>query len=159
MRNGFTRWMIRNDLERVIEIEKSSFEYPWTRQDFVLALGNRNCCGNVYEIGDEVVGYMIYVLENKALQLINLAVEEKYRRNGIGGEMIAKLVGKLPYQKRERIIAEVRESNLEAQCFLRSMDFRAIAILPKWYEETDETAYGFEYICKVGSKQLTKNGV
>ena len=41
------RWMIRRDMPGVLEIEKLSFEYPWTEEDFIRCLRRRNCIGMV----------------------------------------------------------------------------------------------------------------
>ena len=56
---------------------------------------------------------------------LNFAVHEDFRRRGVGGQMIGKLIGKLSHQRRSRIMLEVRETNLPAQLFFRTLGFRA----------------------------------
>jgi ribosomal-protein-alanine N-acetyltransferase len=55
--------------------------------------------------------------------------------------MIQKLVGKLSNERRNRILLEVRETNLEAQLFFKQLGFRAISVLRDYYEDTTEDAY------------------
>ena len=55
--------------------------------------------------------------------------------------MVAKLVGKLSAQRRNRITLEVRETNLPAQLFFRQCGFRAVSVLREFYEDTPEDAY------------------
>ena len=53
--------------------------------------------------------------------------------------------GKLSNQRRTRIVLEVRETNLAAQVFFRSMGFRAVSVLRDFYDDTTEDAYLMQY--------------
>jgi len=139
------RWMIRRDMPEIIEIEDLSFEYPWSEEDFVRCLRQRNCIGMVAEYGDRVVGFMIYELHKTRLHILNFAVHVDYRCNRVGMQMANKLVAKLSNQRRTRILLEVRERNLAAQVFFRSLGFRAISVLRDFYDDTVEDAYLMEY--------------
>src|SRR5436190_2514550 len=121
------RWMIRRDMPEVLAIENDSFEFPWCENDFLRCLRQRNCIGMVAEHDDRVVGFMIYELHKARLHVLNFAVGSRSRRLGIGTQMIEKLVGKLSLQRRNRILLEVRETNLAAQLFFRSSGFRAVS--------------------------------
>jgi ribosomal-protein-alanine N-acetyltransferase len=135
------RWMIRRDMPEVLDIESRSFEFPWTEEDFIRCLRQRNCIGMVAEYDERVVGFMIYELHKNRLHILNFAVRPEFRRRGVGGQMTSKLVSKLSQQRRNRIQLEVRETNLEAQLFFRHMGFRAISVLRDFYEDTVEDAY------------------
>ncbi len=54
------RWMIRRDMQEVLQTEQESFHVPWTEDDFLHCLRQRNCIGMVAESGDQVVGHVIY---------------------------------------------------------------------------------------------------
>lgn len=139
------RWMIRRDMLEVLKIETHSFEFPWTEEDFVNCLRQRNCIGMVAEHDDQVVGFMIYELHQERLHVLNFAVAKDFQRCNVGTTMVQKLVSKLSPQRRSRIMLEVRESNLPAQLFFRNMDFRAVSVLHNFYEDTVEDAYLMEY--------------
>jgi ribosomal-protein-alanine N-acetyltransferase len=117
--------MIRRDMPMVLAIEEASFEFPWSEEDFLLCLRQRNCIGMVAELNDEVVGYMVYELHKHRLHLLNFAVSPSCRRIGIGRAMI--------------------ETNLAAQLFFRSIGFRAEKVLSGFYEDSDDDAYVFTY--------------
>jgi ribosomal-protein-alanine N-acetyltransferase len=138
------RWMIRRDMPEILEIENSSFEFPWSDDDFIRCLRQRNCIGMVAECDDRVVGFMIYELHKTRLHVLNLAVHPDFRRRGIGTQMAEKLISKLSHDRRNRILLEVRETNLTAQLFFRSANFRAISVLRDFYEDTVEDAYLME---------------
>ncbi len=139
------RWMIRRDMPEIIDVESKSFEFPWSEEDFVRCLRQRNCIGMVAEHGDRVVGFMIYELHRTRLHILNFAVHPDHRKSSIGLQMVNKLVGKLSHQRRSRILLEVRERNLTAQVFFRALGFRAISVLRDFYEDTIEDAYLMEY--------------
>ncbi|MCO6459409.1 MAG: ribosomal protein S18-alanine N-acetyltransferase [Pirellulaceae bacterium] len=133
--------MIRRDMAEVLETESRSFEFPWTEEDFIRCLRQRNCIGMVAEYDERVVGFMIYELHKSRLHILNFAVRPELRRRGVGSQMVSKLISKLSHQRRNQIQLEVRETNLEAQLFFRRMGFRAISVLRDFYEDTVEDAY------------------
>jgi ribosomal-protein-alanine N-acetyltransferase len=137
--------MIRRDMSEVLEIEQQSFEFPWSEEDFIRCLRQRNCIGMVAEYEERVVGFMIYELHKSRLHILNFAVASDCRRHGIGRQMTEKLVGKLSAQRRNRIMLEVRETNLNAQLFFRNVGFRAISVLRDFYDDTTEDAYLMQY--------------
>ena len=139
------RWMIRRDMPEVLEIEQQSFEFPWSDEDFIRCLRQRNCIGMVAEYDERVVGFMIYELHRNRLHVLNFAVRAEFRRRGVGQQMMQKLVSKLSHQRRSRIMLEVRETNLEAQLFFRKLGFRAISLLRAYYDDTPEDAYLMQY--------------
>lgn len=139
------RWMIRRDMPEVLSIEKHSFEFPWSEEDFIRCLRQRNCIGMVAEHEEQVVGFMIYELNRNQLHVLNFAVRPDCRRRGIGVQMVDKLIGKLSQQRRTRIALEVRETNLAAQLFFRNAGFKAISVLRDYYDDTTESAYVMNY--------------
>ena len=142
------RWMIRRDMAEVLDIEQASFEFPWSEEDFVRCLRQRNCIGMVAEYGERIVGFMIYELHKNRLHILNFSVAPWARRQGVGTQMLDKLVGKLSSQRRTRITLEVRETNLAAQLFFKSGGFRAVSVLRDFYDDSTEDAYVMQYYCR-----------
>jgi ribosomal-protein-alanine N-acetyltransferase len=140
------RWMIRRDMPEVLAIEQEAFEFPWSDEDFTRCLRQRNCIGMVAEVGDSVVAFMIYELHRTRLHVLNFAVRRSHRRLGIGTQMMGKLFAKLSVERRDRILLEVRERNLPAQVFLRSLGYRAITVLKDFYEDSTEDAYLMQFL-------------
>jgi len=140
------RWMIRRDMPEVLAIEHASFEYPWCEEEFLRVLRQRNCIGMVAEYGERVVGFMIYELHKAKLQVLNFAVAPEFRRQGVGRQMMVKLVGKLSSHRRTRIVLHVRETALFAQMFYKVQGFRATEIAREYYEDTGEDAYLMQYL-------------
>jgi ribosomal-protein-alanine N-acetyltransferase len=137
--------MIRRDMPEVLQTEQESFEYSWTEEDFLRCLRQRNCIGMVAEQGERVVGFMIYELHKAKLHILNFATHPQWRRVGVGGQMVAKLISKLSSHRRTRITLEVRETNLPAQLFFRNQGFKAMRVLRAFYEDSGEDAFLMQY--------------
>lgn len=135
------RWLIQRDMEDVLRIEQQSFEHPWTEEDFLCCLRQRNCIGMVAEYDHEIVGFMIYELHKSRLCVLRFAVRPDVRRRSIGSQMILRLVDKLSQQRCNEILLEVRERNLDGQLFFKHQGFRAVTVLRAHYDDTAEDAY------------------
>ena len=139
------RWTIRSDMPKVLEIERLSFPNPYTEQEFIQLLKQRDFIGQVAEIDKTVVGFVIYQLAKGVLRIVDIAVHSDYRHQGIGTQIIDKMKSKLQIGRRSLMTADVRETNLAAQLFFRSQGLKALAILENTYTDTDEDAYVMAY--------------
>jgi ribosomal-protein-alanine N-acetyltransferase len=137
--------MIRRDMQEVLDIENDSFEFPWAEDDFIRCLRQRNCIGMVADFEDRIGGFMVYELHKTRLHLLNVAVAKPFRRRGLGSRMVQKLMGKLSDDRRNRILLEVRETNLDAQLFFRKLGFRAVSVLRSFYDDSPEDAYLMQF--------------
>lgn len=150
------RWMIKRDMPTVLAIEAEAFEFPWCEMSFIRAMRQRNCIGMVIEDlrASEVRGFMIYELHKNRLHILNIAVDAAHRGRGYGRWMVQRLTNKLSHERRNRIMTEVRETNVDAQLFFRAMNFRAISVLKDFYDDTNEDAYLFQYRHKPTEEEI-----
>ncbi len=148
------RWMIRRDMPEVLDVEQDGFEFPWSEDDFIRCLRQRNCIGMVAEHDERVLGFMIYELHKTRLHVLNFAVAKSMRRRGIGTQMVEKLAAKLSPQRRTRILLEVRETNLAAQLFFRRQGYRAVSVLRDFYEDTTEDAYMMQFRYQAAPQEI-----
>lgn len=139
--NVHIRWMIRRDMPEVLQIEQDNFDPAWTEADFLERLRERNCIGMIAEHGDMIMAFMTYELHKSKLHLTNFAVHAGFHRCSIGKQLITKLIDKLSPDRRTRITCEVRETNLNAQLFLKAMGFRAVRVIKNFFEDFNEDAY------------------
>lgn len=141
------RWMVARDMSQVMEIERASFDHPWTASDFHDFLGRRHKIGMVAKVGNRIAGFGTYELNSDHIRLTSIAVDPLIRRQGVGESMISHLKRKLSTRSRTSIIAETRETNIAAQLFLRDQGFFAERILRKFYQTSEghEDAYQMIY--------------
>lgn len=149
------RWLIRRDMPEVLAMENECFEEtPWSEEDFLTCLRQRNCIGLVAEHDGQIRGYMIYELHKNRLNVLNFAVGKANQRQGVGKQLIERLISKLSDQRRRLIELALCERNLDGQLFFKAMGFSAISVEQGYYEETDQDAYIFNYDISVGSSVL-----
>lgn len=139
------RWTVRSDMPEVLAIERASFERPWSEEQYLTALRNRDQIGMVAESGERIIGSMLYGLSKTSIEVLNLAVHPDHRHRYVGAQMIEKLKGKLNPARRTRLIVRVRETSLPAHLFLKASGFRAEAVQREAYGDTGEAAYRFEF--------------
>lgn len=142
--NLHIRWMIRRDMAQVLDIENQSFPLPWSEDTFLKWLRQRNCIGMVAERDERIFGYMMYEFRKTYLHLHNIAAAPQ--RHGVGTALVNKLKAKM--SSRNRLTADVRETNLDAQLFFKAMGFEAVKVIHDAYEEVAEDAYRFVYRLK-----------
>ncbi len=87
-----------------------------------------------------IIGFLIYQLDREAHEVLlkSIAVAPDWRRRGVAASMIQSLDRKLA-QGYDRVTVLVPEGNLPLQLLLRSLGFRAVRVLRRWYD--DEDAY------------------
>jgi ribosomal-protein-alanine N-acetyltransferase len=139
------RWMVRRDFAQVLAIEQECFEFPWTEEEFRQCLQQPNCLGIVAEHENRVVGFAIYETPKNRIFITNIATAPEFHRHGIARQMIQKLVTKMIYQHRHKIVIEIRETNLPALLCFRSLGFRASTVRKNFYENQSEDAYVLQY--------------
>jgi [ribosomal protein S18]-alanine N-acetyltransferase len=140
------RWMIRRDMAEVVAIEAASFEHAWTEDELLACLKRRNCIGLVAETGERILGFIIYELHAKHLNIVSLAIHPNHRRAGLGAILINRLKGKLTSQRYKRITALIRETNIAALNFFKAQQLRATRIVPLPFDETQEDGIEMQYV-------------
>lgn len=126
--NPYIRWMIRPDMPEVYEIERLSNPHPWSEDNFLQCLRQRNVIGFVVERGGVVDGFMVYELHEERLHVLNLAVHPRCRRTGVGTVLVRKLVNQLSVHRRTSITLVVEEDNTAALLFFKRRGFRAVGM-------------------------------
>ena len=135
------RMMFPDDLPGVLSVEMDCFDDPWDEREFREQLRKGNCFGSVATVRCKVVGYLVYELLAGEVVVLSVAVAPEHQRCGIAGDLVRKQFARLTPKYRNRIVANVRESNLEAQLFFKSLRFRAVRVLSNFYDDMGEDAY------------------
>ncbi|MBO5438224.1 MAG: GNAT family N-acetyltransferase [Thermoguttaceae bacterium] len=138
------RWMKEIDLDCVYELEQKCSPRPWGPMEFADVLMHSNCVGLVVEFRSQIIGYLIYEMHENTLKILNIAVLSEFRRKGVGSQMVARLACFLARNTRQEMTLSVRESNLSAQLFFRSLGFKAVSI-NRGTEDSEEDSYVMQY--------------
>ena len=132
--------MARQDLDRVVAIERQSFPTSWRREAYERELLNLNARYLVAKVGAEVVGYGgMWVIAPEA-HITTLAVAPDNRRRGIGERLLTALLEAAEDMGASRVTLEVRESNAAARALYHKYGFEAVAYMRGYYPDTGEDA-------------------
>lgn len=137
------RFFLQRDLPEVLDIEKRSYGHSWTEREFRAFLKDERSVGKVVVDGGRVIGYLMYLLRPKSIDIYNIAVHPEERRRGVARLLMTNLFTKFN-QKRTRINAIAAEKNLASQLFFKAMGLKAIKIIHNAWENSNETGYLFE---------------
>ena len=85
-----------------------------------------------YMDGDKVLGYLEIRLVDGVLDIMNLFVNEEYRRKGIATELMNKMIQEENYS---RIMLEVNENNDSAIRLYNKLGFKEISLRDRYYGE------------------------
>lgn len=130
------------DLDAVMEIERSSFRSPWSRQVFVEEMARDWARLDVVRDADTgaVTAFANYWLVCDEVHILNLATHPQVRRSGHGSRLLAHIVDFARREACNQITLEVRRSNTQALRLYRRFAFRAIGVRPNYYAEDQEDA-------------------
>jgi len=131
------------DLDAIEEIERSSYPTPWSRSMFAgeLAKPSSICLGAIdAENAGLLVGYMIISRYADAWHVMNIAIDEDYRRRGIATQLLNRLFELTSTDDRRGYTLEVRVSNGHAIKLYESLGFVARGIRRGYYTDNREDA-------------------
>lgn len=135
------RDMIEKDIEDVLEIEKTSFSTPWSKEAFTLEITKNNLARYIVaEVEKEVVAYggIWFIIDEG--HITNIAVHEKYRGLGIGNKIVEGLIYRCIDRDIRAMTLEVRKSNEVAKSLYKKYGFKECGIRPGYYSDDNEDA-------------------
>jgi ribosomal-protein-alanine N-acetyltransferase len=128
-----TRTMVHEDLSQVSDIERRSYDFPWSHGVFRdCLLAGYTCI--VLERTDRVAGYGILSVAAGEAHVLNLCVDPEYRRLGYGDRLLDEMLQRAKAASVKEVFLEVRPSNVNALSLYRKKGFRQIAHRRAYYQ-------------------------
>lgn len=133
---AYTRAMTASDLIQVSDIERRSYEFPWSHGVFrdCLLAGYHSV---ILERHDRVIGYCILSVAAGEAHILNLCVDSAFRGLGYGDQLLEDILTQAKSAGVQQVFLEVRPSNTNAMHLYRKKGFRQIAERPKYYRAKD----------------------
>jgi ribosomal-protein-alanine N-acetyltransferase len=119
------------DLNDIYNIEVSSFDTPWEKVSIEVEFYKDYASIYVYEVDKKVVAYIITWLIGLEAELITIAVDEGFRRQGIGRVLFAYI--KELYGKNILWHLEVACKNNSAIQMYKSFGFEITSTITNYY--------------------------
>jgi ribosomal-protein-alanine N-acetyltransferase len=130
------RDMSHDDLAMVSDIERRSYEFPWSHGVFrdCLLAGYR-CIVLIRD--NRVAGYGVLSVAAGEAHILNLCVEPSRRSLGYGERLLDEMLYRARAASVRQIFLEVRPSNETALRLYRKKGFHQIAERPAYYQAHD----------------------
>ena len=130
------RDMTHDDLSMVSDIERRSYEFPWSHGVFrdCLLAGYRNVA-LVSE--DRVVGYGVLSIAAGEAHILNICVDPELRSHGYGEKLLDELLFRARAASVREIFLEVRPSNERAIQLYLKKGFHQVANRPAYYQANE----------------------
>lgn len=142
--------MQASDLDQVLSIENISHIHPWTRGNFSDSLSAGHWAYCIRPAGaqldfapgsylDESVlwAYCILYPAVDELHLLNITVDPKLRKLGLGARIMSAIEGVAFEQNMARVILEVRPSNNPALALYKKLGYEQIGMRKNYYPASD----------------------
>lgn len=120
------------DVDTVLAIECQVHQHPWTRTNFIDALENNYVC-KVYKVANELAGYAVLMPAPDEMSLLDISIASPYQRKGLGNKLLGELLALARSMKFERMILEVRVSNVAANALYQKAEFKQIGVRRDYY--------------------------
>ncbi len=132
--------MERQHVSAVARLEKECFSSPWSEGAVGAELSNPLSLWIVALDNEQVVGYVGSQSVLGEGDMMNLAVDPAYRRQGIGGRLVANLIARLKEIQVSSLTLEVRASNEAAAALYEKLGFVQVGRRPGYYSNPREDA-------------------
>jgi [ribosomal protein S18]-alanine N-acetyltransferase len=127
------------DLPQVIAIERRAFPTPWSLAMFVLELSKPSGICLAALVDGRLVAYLVCSRYDAVWHLMNVAVDDGLRRQGIASSLIERLF-ELADRPSVQYTLEVRTSNEAAIRLYEGFGFRAAGRRRAYYHDNREDA-------------------
>ena len=146
------RMMKHEDLAHVSDIERRSYDFPWSHGVFRdCLLAGYQCF--VLERDGEIAGYGILSVAAGEAHILNLCVEPRFRSHGYGERMLDEILFRSRTASVREIFLEVRPTNAHALALYKKKNFYQVAKRPAYYQARD----GREDAAVLAKKLTTDN--
>jgi ribosomal-protein-alanine N-acetyltransferase len=132
------RPMVESDLPQVVQLEGSIFPDPWRRESFAESLAEEHVGSWVVESQGRIIGYMVTLWVADEIHILNLAVNNNYRRQGLATHLLSTLERFAKGHQSKHFWLEVRSSNLPAQAFYAKHGFKHVGRRRHYYRNGED---------------------
>lgn len=126
------RPMVEADLQGVLAIEESAYEFPWTRIIFQDCL-RVGYCSWVLERDQSIIGYGVMSAGVGECHILNLCVQPPSQRSGYGRIILDHLLDIAIKHNAEVAFLEVRPSNAAAKQLYAGAGFNEVGVRRNYY--------------------------
>ncbi len=134
------REVVRADLDSVVILEHEIYSDPWSRTAFEDALEAENWDSWIAETESGIIGYACTMTAAGECHLANIAITQHHRRKSVAKRLMDHILDIAIRNECEKMLLEVRPSNLGAIAFYEKFEFERLYVRPNYYHDPKEDA-------------------
>ena len=122
-------------MKNVLKIEIMAYENPYWNQNMLFeVLANKTDKRLwIYEVDNDVVGFIIDMRYNNEISLLNIAIHKCFQGVGHGLRMLKKYIKNLP--SKYSIYLEVNKNNIKALNMYTKLNFETLSTRKSYYAD------------------------
>ena len=120
------RPMALTDIDEVLAVEHSAYEFPWTRGNFVDSIAAGHATQVLRQSDGALCAYSVAMAGVQEMHLLNLTVAPAWQHRGLARGLLDALVADCRAGDAAYLWLEVRESNQRARDIYRRYGFAQI---------------------------------
>lgn len=128
----------KSDNEVIGRLEVENFRSPWSLEMLDSCFLYDNFYGVVEEDDGVIIGYVGAVYSGEDADVMNLCVDEKYRRRGYATKLMNGIIDYLKERLVKNVFLEVRRSNRSAIALYEKLGFTKVGERKRYYENTED---------------------
>lgn len=128
--------MREQDLDEVARVERTLFDFPWTRTNFADSLAAGYLCRVLWQ-GRALAGYAVMMCVLDEAHLLNISVATEFQRRRLGWRLLGHLGREAASHGAARMFLEVRPSNAAGRAMYHRAGFQPIGRRPAYYPALD----------------------
>ncbi len=132
--------MQASDIAEIASLEKECFSLPWSEKSLADELENPVARFFSAKYKNELAGYIGAFNVAGEVSITNVAVKEKFRKQGIGASLLKKLEETARLENAEFITLEVRASNESAIRLYTQSGYEKAGLRKDFYSNPKEDA-------------------
>ena len=132
--------MEHHHVMQVAALEKQCFSDPWSENSVASELNNPLSLWLVAVDDENLAGYVGSQTVMNETDMMNIAVDQRYRRQGIARLLVEALVEQLKKAESRCLTLEVRISNAPAIALYEKLGFEQVGKRPNYYRNPKEDA-------------------
>lgn len=123
----------QSSIKRVAELEREIFPDAWSEKEIESTIRQKHAFCAVAKDEDEIMGYFLCYFVLDEWEIARIAVSQDARRKGIGQKLFDYMLNVCEKKGMERILLDVRKSNLPAIHFYEKNGFVTDGIRKNFY--------------------------
>ena len=133
------------DIDALCRLSAGMGQTAWSRASLLRDLAGKTARFLICEEGVTPVGYVHWWHMPGEAEIMNVVVDESFRRRGIATALLRALMTKAREEGAEVVFLEVAENNTAARRLYGRLGFRTVCVREKYYAGSCENAIILQY--------------